>query len=145
MTASPSGPAVTAPLYRHIANAVVAMRNCRASDNMDWFARWHERLKNIERNSLPSGSGLDNGTKIDLAESGSERIVLVTSFHHMNDHGFYTKWTEHKIIVKPCLLSGFTIRVTGRDHRDVKNYLAELFDEVLRRESTDLFLAGVAV
>src|SRR6516162_8259207 len=33
--------------------------------NPEWYERWSDRIRDIEHNLLPSGSGIDSGTKID--------------------------------------------------------------------------------
>lgn len=73
----------------------------------------------------PSGSGFDNG--IELCETSTpERLVFLTAFHHMNEHGFYVGWTNHTVVVTPCF-TGFNIRVTGRNKNCVKDLIADTF------------------
>lgn len=122
-----------------IASCCEALRNCEKSGN-DWAARWRERIARIEREILPSGSGIDSGTRIDAARSGFRRIVLETSFHHMNEGGYYDGWTEHRITCDAAFHLGTLIRVSGRDRNGIKEYLAELFDDVLAQQfPTDFY------
>jgi hypothetical protein len=88
----------------------------------------------LVKNYLPSGSGFDSGTKIDLDRSTPEKIVFFTSFHHMNNDGFYVGWSNHDVIVRPSLTWGFDLRVTGRDRKNVKEFIGETFDHDLRQE-----------
>lgn len=76
-------------------------------------------------NHAPSGSGFDNGTKL-CETSTPGRLVFLTSFHHMNDYGTYIGWTTHSVVVTPCF-TGFNLRVTGRNKRGVKEYIADTF------------------
>lgn len=100
------------PLYRVIAETLGAWKRC------------------IERNLLPSGAGIDNGTKIDRDKSTEDKLVLSCGYHHMNDVGMYDGWTEHVITILPSF-SGITISVSGRNRNDIKDYLAETFDYTL--------------
>lgn len=52
---------MTYPLYRHIARTIDARLRCQQTENQEWFARHSETLRYIERNLLPSGSGIDSG------------------------------------------------------------------------------------
>jgi hypothetical protein len=134
-----------APIYKLIANAVVARRNCAASGNLKFLARWDAQLDRIEEQHLPSGSGIDGGTKIDREDSNENKILLRTSFHHMNEHGGYNGWTNHLIVIEASLLSEFHVkRVSGRNRNDIKDYLAEVFDAALREEADGDLLCGVA-
>ena len=111
---------------------------------VEWFNRWEDRLQRMQ-DVLPSGSGLDHGTEILLGDPGEsikrrstgERLVFETSFHHMNDNGMYVKWTDHLLVVTPSLMFDFEIRVGGRDHNDIKDYIRETFDQALRVEYPD--------
>lgn len=123
------------PLYRRLASAIEARKNCEASGNMEWFAKHSETIRLLVKNELPSGSGWDNGTRIELPACHANKIVLYGGFHHMNENGCYDGWTEHTITVLPDLANSFTLRISGRDRNDVKEYLYELFDSALRQEA----------
>jgi len=121
---------VKLPLYRLIARAGDALRHATNNGNEEWQQAWQELLEKCEE-LLPSGSGFDAGTEIEYA--GSDKIVLRTAYHHMID-GYYDGWTEHTVTVIPSLAHGFDIRVGGRDRNNVKEYIAEVFVDVLRQE-----------
>lgn len=95
-----------------------------------------ERLKKLQ-DLLPSGSGFDSGTQINDA-TRPDRLVLDTAFHHLSEHGYYTGWTEHSVIVTPSLVSGFDLRITGRNRNNIKDYIAEEFDYALRQDVPEL-------
>jgi len=113
-------------VIKALANAFLVME----AGNPAHVARWNDILDDIEEN-LPSGSGFDCGTKIDRERSTSERIILSTSFHHMNDVGMYDGWTEHEIRIVPSLFLGFEIKVGGRDRNQIKEYIADTFYEAM--------------
>ena len=126
-----------APLYVALATICDSRHNCRENDQpgRPWFAKWSDRATTLVKEYMPSGSGFDNGTKIDLDESGGSRLVFTTAFHHMDgETGVYTEWTEHQVIVTPSLSNGFEIRVTGRNKNDIKDYIAEVFHSALYQE-----------
>jgi hypothetical protein len=113
-------------LYQEIATAVEARRNCITSGNTEWFERWTERIEQLV-SFLPSGSGWDNATKIDLDASHGDKLVLFGAFHHMDEAGGYDGWTDHTVTVTPSF-TGLNIRVSGRNRNDIKEYLHEIFD-----------------
>lgn len=119
------------PLVQQFAVAFVAMGNCQRSGN-EWGARWAERLKELSREHLPSGSGFDSGNHFIAEESRPDRLIFATSFHHMNDSGFYDDWTNHRVIVTPEF-GGFGLKVTGRDKRGIKEYIADSFHAALSK------------
>jgi len=118
-------------IYKQIAHLLTARDNCEKSGNTDWFDKHTDRLERIA-GILPRGSGFDAGTTIDMENSRLERIVLCTSFHHMNDSGCYDGWTEHSVIITPSLAFDFHLRVTGHDRSEIKDYIAEIFEHALR-------------
>lgn len=130
----------TQPLYRHFASAVDALYRCRENSN-PFAENWEARLLQYVL-LMPSGSGFDNGTELlleyppDISVSHGERLVFETSFHHMDEHGGYSKWTEHIVVVNPSLVHGFKLRVKGRDHNDIKDYIADEFHCALSTEVT---------
>lgn len=117
--------------YQELAGTIGARINCKKSGNTEWFYRHTERLEQLQHDYLPSGSGIDSGTKIDLEKSTDEKIVLNFGYHHMNEGGFYDGWTEHTAIITPSLQFGFNLKITGRDRNQIKEYLADTFRQVL--------------
>lgn len=114
-------------LYQHIAACLQAMRNCEQSGNTEWLQRHRDTIESLVSNHMPSGSGIDNGTQFDFDASSPNKLVFITAFHHMNDAGMYSGWTDHTVVVTPDLASGYNIRITGRDRNAIKDYLADTF------------------
>jgi hypothetical protein len=121
-------------LFEVLASSIEARAHCVKSGNTEWFWKHGETAEQLTADHMPSGSGVDSGTTIDLDKSTADKIVFHTSYHHMNDGGYYDGWTEHDVIVTPSLASGFNIKVTGRDRNGIKDYLGDLFYESLVSE-----------
>lgn len=119
-------------MYQALAGRILAMQNCQRNANEDWYQKHLAAVGKMAKDHLPLGSGFDWGSGIDAEASKPDRLVLYTSFHHMNDVGRYDGRTEHQIIVKPSLYFGFELRVTGPNRCDIKDYIAEVFDDCLR-------------
>jgi hypothetical protein len=124
-------------LIDEIANLIVAYKNSVASGNAEWRDRHMNAIEEIAREKLPSGSGIDGGTKIDVKASnvgtvhkGPEKIVLTAGYHHMDENGFYSGWTNHTITVSPSF-DGLDIKISGPNKNDVKEYLGEVYYEAL--------------
>ncbi len=122
------------PLYTRIAYLVAAIENCKKSGNVEWQDTHTDRLTRLVADKMPSGSGIDNGTKIDLYRSKPEKLVFCTSFHHTDPHGSYDGWTEHTIFVTASLLGGPHLRIVGSNRNEIKEYLHDVFYEVLCTE-----------
>lgn len=122
------------PVYQRIACLLEAIENCRKAGNQEWLEKHSEALAVLVENTMPSGSGIDSGTKL-LDESTSSRLVFQVDFHHMNDNGMYDGWSDHTVIVTPSLAFGFNLRVTGRDRQGIKEYLAETYQFALNQET----------
>ena len=118
-------------VYQQLASLVTARENCAKSGNDVWFDKHEEAIETIVNNYMPSGSGFDSGTKIDLDKSTGDKLVFTTSYHHMNDGGYYDGWTDHTVTVKPSLLHGFTLNISGRDRNDFKDYAYDVFQIAL--------------
>jgi hypothetical protein len=126
-------------LYREIATCVDAMHNCIKNQEqsphlVEWVGRHRERAEWMAKEYLPSGSGIDSGTTVDVAASTSDKLVLNTAFHHMNERGYYDGWTEHTVTVRPSLMHEITLSISGRDRNDIKDYLHEIFHQALTAE-----------
>lgn len=114
-------------VYSEIANRLAAIANCQKSNNQEWLAKHGDVIKQIVGDFMPSGSGIDCGTKLDMSMSTPDRLVFNAPFHHMNESGMYDGWTDHAIIVTPSLAHGFNMRITGRDKNGVKEYYHDVF------------------
>ena len=123
-------------LYQHIARCLTAQENCRKTGNTEWLSRRGAIANHLVAVYMPSGSGIDSGTKLDFDRSKPNRLVFTASYHHMNDGGMYDGWTDHDIIVTPDLSFGFVLRITGVDRDQIKDYLGDMFAEALRQDIT---------
>lgn len=112
-----------------LANKYQAWMNCIKSGNKEWESK-HEDRVNEMLGALPHGSGIDAGVKFDWHDSRVDKLVFTLGFHHMDEHGGYDGWTEHSVVVTPDFVSGFKIRITGRDRNMIKDYLHDLFYEL---------------
>ena len=122
-------------LYSELAQAIQARKSCEQSGNTEWFDKCSSRIKTIE-DLLPHGSGFDSGTKVNLEASHADRLVFETSFHHMTDSGMYDGWTEHTVTVTPAFIGDYHIRISGRNVNDIKEFIAEEFEYILRLDIT---------
>lgn len=119
-------------------NALMARNNCQKSGNKLWLDRWEERIQQLQ-DELPRGSGFDNGSKFCMLRSNEHCIVIETSYHHMDSNGFYDGWTDHVVRVRPRFdADSFDITVSGRNKRDIKDYIAEGFLHVLRKTAPEV-------
>lgn len=126
------------PLIQHISSLLAQyhVNEKRLADisTAEHAKRWKDNAESnllyLAKSALPHGSGIDYGTQIVIDASNESKIVLYTSFHHMDEHGGYDGWTEHKVIVTPSFQS-FDISISGRNRNGIKDYLYETFDGAL--------------
>jgi hypothetical protein len=123
-------------LYQELAALIGAIHNCRKMGNAEWEPRHTDRLESLVKDHMPSGSGIDNGTTLDLDASTPNRLVFNTAYHHMNDGGMYDGWTEHTVTVTPDLASGYDLHISGRDRNAIKEYLSDTFGQCLDEDVT---------
>ena len=121
------------PVYAVLAQLLRAYNSCQASGN-EHAAQHKDTIEDIVKNHLPSGSGFDSGTKLDFDVSKPDKLVLHADFHHMDDNGFYCGWSEHKVIVTPNLAFGIHVKVTGRDRRNIREYIGDVYHQDLQVE-----------
>lgn len=121
-------------VYSEIARAIEARANCIAKGNDEWKLNHEYYADAITKEFMPSGSGIDSGVKIDWQETTSKKLVFTFGFHHMNDGGYYDGWTEHSLIVQASLAHGLSLRITGKDRNQIKEYLYDLFSSALEQE-----------
>ncbi len=118
-------------VYKRIAHLLLAIENCEKSGNSTWSVEHQDRLDTILK-TAPSGSGWDSGTTFDQDASTPEKLVFFGGFHHIDEHGGYDGWTQHRVTVRPSLAFTIDLKVSGRNRNDIKDYLHEMFDCWLR-------------
>ena len=121
-------------IYQQIARTLGACINCEKSGNVEWLDKHTDKLHALVKEHLPSGSGVDCGTKLDLDKSTPNKLVFTFGFHHMNEGGYYDGWTEHTCVITPDLQFEISLRITGRDRNQIKDYLYDLYQYALTRE-----------
>jgi hypothetical protein len=121
------------PIYRRLAARVDARARSARNNNRDWFNKHTDAIKSMVKRYMPSGSGFDVGTSIDLDASNGEKLVFSTSFHHHAEHG-YDGWTEHTVTVTASLLLGIEIKISGQNKADIKEHIHEAFYSALTEE-----------
>jgi len=122
-------------LYQELAMAHMAYWNSVKSGNSEWTDRWFDKIEKIV-NSLPHGSGIDGETKFNFDMSNDDKLVINSSYHCMNDAGYYDGWIDFSIIITPDW-TGPNVVISGRfraKYADVKDYLEELFYNALVEE-----------
>lgn len=121
------------PLYQVLAALVVARENCAKSGNVEWYERHKDHAEKLVKGFMPSGSGFDAGTHLLWAHSTPECLRFATHFHHHNDSG-YVGWTNHIVTVRPSLAHSFVLKVSGRNLRDIKDYIHDTFQQAFHQE-----------
>ena len=120
-------------VYRILASCIDAFKRCRETGNTEWAEKHGDTIIQVINDHLPHGSGIDSGVKIDWEHSSGEKIVLDTAFHHMDENGYYDGWTNHSVTVRPSLIHGITLSISGRDKNGIKEYLYDTFSDDLTR------------
>lgn len=122
-------------LYKELANLVIARNNCRDRVD-DWFNRHHYRIEELVREHMPSGSGIDSGVQFDFDRSTGDKLVFNSSFHYMNDNGYYCGWIDFTVTVTPSLSSDFDINIRGKFAKayGLKDYLYDVFNNALETQ-----------
>jgi hypothetical protein len=117
-------------VYAEIDSLITAIEHCKATKNETWEDRHRERLREIEQNLLPSGSGFDSGSTVDLERSNRDRIIINSAFHIMNECGYYDGWIHFEVIVQPTF-SGIDVTVKGPFAKtgvtELKEYIEQVF------------------
>jgi len=127
------------PVYKIIAGVVDDRNRCIGMNNRNWQAKHEQILFKIETHHLPHGSGFDMGTTIDIEKSTSQKIILYSHYHKMNENGMYDRWIDFRVIVTPNLQFDFDLKFVGNFGRDqdLKEYFYSEFSyrlsELIRR------------
>jgi len=114
-------------VYKQLSSSFMAYKHCVFSENQTFIDIHEKRLYDIAENHLPAGSGFDVGTLFDFEKSRDDRLVLQSSYHPLNEAGFYEEWIDFEVVIKPSLAFDFTIDVKGRfgTRQDIKEYILD--------------------
>lgn len=117
-------------LASSIAQLIQARNNCRSDE---WKAKHSHALDFVMGSLMPSGSGIDSGTKLD-PDSTPDKLVFIVDFHVMDENGYYDGWLEFKVTVRASLAQGFEMKISGRDRNGIKEMLQEVYHHALSQE-----------
>ena len=125
-------------LYEKIYQTLQALNNCKKENKEKWINKHIEKLDTYN-NLLPSGSGINNGSYIDIDNIKNETITISSSYDTMKND-MYDKTIVFKIIVKPSLFDNIDIKITPITELKkayVDDYIHELFYNALKQEIKD--------
>lgn len=114
------------PLFRLIAQHVGYAKQVNADSR-------HENVLESLMKHMPSGSGIDAGTKLLLEESSNTELVFLVEYHHTNQNGYYCGWSSRKIVITPSLTSPYCMDfieedASGADLTEVDEETNEEYD-----------------
>ena len=117
--------------YQRLSRWIQAKKNCEESGNSEWYDNHSMVIDHIVRNYLPSGSGIDSGCTIDTDKH--EKLVIYSSYHTMDENGFYGEWIDFRVVVTPSLSREIDLNIIGNfgKHQHLKDYLYDTFDYAL--------------
>ena len=121
-------------LYKHISATLQAYQYCIKTGNKIWEEKHEDKLNELVNDHMPSGSGIDAGMYLDFHNSKPDKLIFTFEYHHMDENGMYSGWTDHKLTVTPSLYNDFYTYISGRNKNYVKDYLYEIFEYALRQE-----------
>lgn len=124
-------------LYREISIKINAISHCIESGNTEWEIKHSNDLRELE-SFLPCGSGFDSGCEI-LESSTDERIIIESSYHAMDENGFYCGWYDFRIEISPSLIFNFEIDLIcdfpdNPELYGLDDYIIDVFDYHLNQE-----------
>jgi len=122
-------------VYQELARKLGAYQWCVKEGNACAVKHLHDIEATVEE-YMPSGSGVDTGTTLNLEKSTPDRLVFDASYHVMNEAGFYVGWIDFQVIVKPSLAFDFDLSIRGQfgKYQDIKEYLYNLYSDALGQE-----------
>lgn len=125
-------------VYEALANRVQAYHSCLTNGNLEWADKHEEVILDLVENYLPRGGGFDVGTCIVLEKSDGRRVLrLDTSFHKLNNMGYYDGWYDYTVKVVADMIGGIDVNARGRNVDGLRDYVEETFYEALQQEVDD--------
>lgn len=128
------------PLYQAMAQTFAAYKGCIDMGNSDYETIHRDKLDMMAREYLPSGSGVDNGTTIDVDRCTLDSMVLRFGWHYMNEDGYYCGWINFVVGITASLRWGFDVQIattdTDKDEQvdGLLDYLHDLYQNALAEE-----------
>ena len=117
--------------YSELASRIDARNRCYETGN-SWYKK-HDEVIDQLIDLLPHGSGVDGKTELVLEkckpyDKPVNRIVIASSYHYMNDMGYYDGWYDFELIITPDF-HGVDVKIKGAFGRnsDIKDYLFDYF------------------
>ena len=90
-------------------------------------------LRHVIDNYLPHGSGFDADLKVELVPA-VRAFTISFDYHHMDDMGGYSHWSEGVITVTPDFVGVELDLVTTEDDEPFKDYVLDTFHQALAEE-----------
>lgn len=78
---------------------------------------------------IPHGSGIDSETIFDFEKSNSQKLILKSAYHNLNENGYYDSRTYFKIVLSPSFID-FDLEIVSnfpKKYSSTKEYLQEIF------------------
>ena len=126
-------------VYQKIALTFNAYQQCIKNENITWQNKYEETIKEVIK-TLPSGSGIDKPIKFDFEKSNFDKIILYSSYHVIDEDGYYDGWIDFDVIIKPDWID-FKMKIQGKFSNygkckadSIKNYIYDTFDYALNKD-----------
>ena len=111
-------------LYQKIIQTTKALESCEEKGMIEAYNNHYDRLQDIHKNYLPSGSGFDGQMNIESATDS--KLIIRFDWHILNNNGYYDGWLDLLLIVTPNLANDFDMKIkwytNGNDKRKVEKY-----------------------
>lgn len=117
-------------VIKQIAQYVIAYNNCRDAGNLLMAEEHEDAIRALAKEYLPSGSGINSGTTVNLIKSTGQKLVMHCIFYHIEGDTYGTK-TGHTITATASLATDFNLYITGEDYNGIKEYLYDTFRQAL--------------
>lgn len=113
-------------LYQHIA------KNLNWQPNENFVDQREDNLDKLE-GLLPSGSGIDCGSRIDRESYSETEFSIDADYHYMDDNGFYAGWFTFRITVTANLAWNYNVEceITSNDTDEDWEYIEDLYNQYL--------------
>lgn len=131
-------------VYEKLAMCADALRNSRKKNNQELADKYEEDIAKYLDKYLPRGSGIDNGMFFSHLQSDDNKMVICSSFHVLDENGFYDGWIDFTVEIYPAFVGGIDLKIKGNftnrvdyereDASDIKEYLYEIFYDALVQE-----------